>query len=224
MPSEGIQSLRLLGHPIHLLPQKALFLEQLQALILADPHFGKTAHFRKSGIPIPGGPDGSNYKTLEGLMENWQAKTVYILGDLFHSQMNKEWQAFAHCIRQHPQVDFHLIQGNHDILPAATYAEAGLQLHTNPLNLGPFLLSHKPLDKQINEAYNLAGHLHPGIQLQGKGRQGLKLPCFHLKENQMILPAFGHFTGTRAISPGPADRIFAIAEEAVVEFSTNQKL
>lgn len=219
LASEGIKTITLFGQQIHLLPQKALYYEQEQALILADPHFGKTAHFRKSGIPIPNGADESNYQVLDDLLINITVLTVYFLGDLFHSGLNKEWATFAQWMQQYPQINFYLIQGNHDILPVSSYQKTRLVLHPNTLQIGPFLLSHKPLDLIPDGTINLAGHIHPGIHLRGKGRQTLKLPCFYWTEQQMILPAFGHFTGTQPVAPAAEDRIFGIGEGAVRDFS-----
>ncbi len=221
LASEGTKAINLLGQQIHLLPQKALYYEQQQALILADPHFGKTAHFRKYGIPIPNGADESNYKVLDDLLMNIPVQAVYFLGDLFHSKLNKEWEAFANWIQQYPQINFYLIQGNHDILPFSTYQNARIFLYPNALQTGPFVLSHKPLDLIPDGTINLAGHIHPGIHLHGKGRQSLKLPCFYWTEQQMILPAFGHFTGTQPVAPAAEDRIFGVAEEEVRDFSTS---
>ena len=57
----------------------------------------------------------------------------------------------------------------------------------------------------------------PGaVAVGGAGRQTLRLPCFHLKTNQLILPAFGAFTGTHALDPEPGDRFFALTGDAVV--------
>lgn len=41
------------GVLMEFLPQKALWIKDLETLLIADLHFGKAAHFRKSGIPIP---------------------------------------------------------------------------------------------------------------------------------------------------------------------------
>ena len=34
-------------------PQRSIFWEEEKALIVSDLHFGKTGHFRKSGIAVP---------------------------------------------------------------------------------------------------------------------------------------------------------------------------
>ena len=43
----------LLDQTLWLSAERAVFWEEEQSLILADLHFGKTGHFRKSGIGVP---------------------------------------------------------------------------------------------------------------------------------------------------------------------------
>ena len=45
-------------HKLHqqtlwLTAQRSIFWEEQKTLIVSDLHFGKTGHFRKSGIPVP---------------------------------------------------------------------------------------------------------------------------------------------------------------------------
>ena len=40
------------GLNLTLLPEKAVWIDSMGVLLIADLHFGKAAHFRKSGIPI----------------------------------------------------------------------------------------------------------------------------------------------------------------------------
>src|SRR3989344_3761432 len=42
----------------------------------------------------------------------------------------------------------------------------------------------------------LAGRLHPTLRLRGPARDALRAPCFGWGDGQLILPAFGAFTGT----------------------------
>ncbi len=110
-----------------------------------------------------------------------------------------------------------LVLGNHDVLEAADYSF--LQLHTVPLAIPPFILTHEPLPaNHPTELYNLCGHIHPGITLRGRARQSVKAPCFYFGERVGILPAFGNFTGmakATAIS-GSTSHIFAISSDSVI--------
>jgi len=93
------------------------------------------------------------------------------------------------------------------------YEKHRLRLHAESLELDDFILTHEPGEY---DAYNLAGHIHPGVRLQGRGRQRLKFPCFHFSPTQGILPAFGAFTGVHAVRPKKNDLIYIIADERVM--------
>ena len=80
------------------------------------------------------------------------------------------------------------------------------------LNIGPFSFTHEP-KKKPEAQMNIAGHLHPAVQLRGKARSFLRLPCFYFNDWQGILPAFGSFTGMHTLSPKKGDYVFAIANE-----------
>jgi metallophosphoesterase superfamily enzyme len=63
--------------------------------------------------------------------------------------------------------------------------------------------------------YVLAGHLHPAYRLAGR-RDAVRLPCFWFGAKVGVLPAFGDFTGARAISPAAGDRVFVVAGDRVI--------
>ena len=216
------------GTPIHLfetelrlLPEGAIFLPGHNSLLLADLHLGKAAHFRKNGIPLPPQADEANWFTLSKLLDRYPGTEVIFLGDLFHSEYNPDWENMAEFIGHYPDHRFLLVQGNHDILEEHHYREAGLRVCSEPFGLGPFQLSHHPLDKVPGGTYNLAGHLHPGVVLKGKGRQSLRVSCFYFGEDQGILPAFGQFKGRFLLSPDKGSRIFALTGDTVIELSSN---
>jgi metallophosphoesterase superfamily enzyme len=63
----------------------------------------------------------------------------------------------------------------------------------------------------------LAGHVHPGLTLVGRGLQRETLPCFLIGQRGAILPAFGSFTGCSVVQPQPGDRAFVVAQDEVME-------
>jgi metallophosphoesterase superfamily enzyme len=77
-----------------------------------------------------------------------------------------------------------------------------------------FLLTHHPEERE--GFFTLCGHIHPAVEL--KGRQAIsKLPCFFRTGSQMILPAFGEFTGTFVMTPQQGNAIYAITGDMVSE-------
>lgn len=205
------------GQNFHLHPLKAIFWEEESVLLIADLHLGKAAHFRKSGIPVPQGVSDANWDKLISLLIDFQPERVLLLGDLFHSAYNAEWEDFKQIIYQFEAVSFELVLGNHDILDVSQYAAAALIVHNEPYTLGPFLLSHHPMEAIPSGYYNLAGHIHPAVRLSGQGRQGYRLACFYFGESQGILPAFGTFTGMATLQAKKGDRVYVIADDEVLE-------
>jgi DNA ligase-associated metallophosphoesterase len=206
-------------HTMFLLPEKALFLPEQNLLVIADLHIGKVTHFRKAGIPVPREAHISNLSRLSKLMFRIRPARVLFLGDLFHSDHNREWKSLSDWMAQFPHVSFELTVGNHDILPAIYYADAGVRLHPTGLLAGPFLFTHEPGSSPVDGQYIIAGHLHPGVRLTGKGKQSLRLPCFWQGSWQMVLPAFGAFTGLATITPSPDDRIYAVTDTQIFDIS-----
>lgn len=199
-----------------LLPEKAIFWKEREVLLIADTHFGKVNHFRKSGISIPDGAALKNLQILQDLILKTKAREVLFLGDLFHSEMNSEWLFFKDILKSFPEVNFKLVQGNHDVFHEMTYQKGQFEFFEKPLEMGPFIFTHEPMETE-HQLYNLCGHIHPGVKLRGEAKQSLRLACFYFKDKQGILPAFGQFTGLHVVGPKKGERIFVIADNKVID-------
>lgn len=207
--------LEVAGEMMELFPECGLLWTSRRMLLIADLHLGKVNHFRRSGIPVPPRANDKNIEQLVELISYTKPERVVFLGDLFHSHYNSEWEVFGELIRHFVGIDFELVIGNHDIMSDIQYERKGIKVH-DQLKLGPFLLTHHPEETMEENYYNLAGHIHPGVRLVGKGRQAMTLPCFYFGKNQGYLPAFGMFTGIARIHPKKDDRIFVIVDNTVV--------
>lgn len=193
---------------------KTLYWEELDALIISDVHLGKASHFQKSGLPIPAILGHEDLNQIAKLIFDQKPKQVIFLGDLFHSHYNEEWHWFVKWMQHFPEVHFTLVEGNHDqsILP---------QLPENLNACSKFeekniLLTHEPLEEIKPNTFNIAGHIHPGVLLRGKGKQSAKLPCFWMNAQQLIMPAFGNLTGAVKMPVAKA-RIFGILGDELLE-------
>jgi DNA ligase-associated metallophosphoesterase len=215
--SAGI-SFNLLGQDLLLLPEKALYWKQENALIAADVHLGKVGHFRKAGIAVPRDMEQNELAVLSDLVNEHRPDKLILLGDFFHSDINSDWDWFILWRSQFPRLEVILVRGNHDIIDDSYYHNLNIRLH-DQLYIGPFLMLHQPLSEEElehAEGYAFCGHIHPGVRLVGKGRQQITLPCFAFGAHQAILPSFGQFTGRVAIRSNKTDRIFAIAGDKVL--------
>jgi DNA ligase-associated metallophosphoesterase len=205
----------ILDEQFGLYPQKAVFWKSQAALLLSDLHLGKINHFRKAGIPVPAKANDHNLEVFIDLIGMCKPKRVICLGDLFHSHYNAEWEVFGEVVRHFSSISFELVQGNHDIMSKYQYSRKGIEVR-DTLQVGRFLLTHHPLETIPEGLYNIAGHIHPGVSLRGKGRQAMTLPCFYFSERQAYLPAFGKFTGLARIAPKKQDKVFIVAEDKIV--------
>ena len=212
----SFQTTEIRGEKLFLLPEKAIFWEAKSLLLIADLHLGKSAHFRKNGIAVPAIAENKNWSILSELFEKIKPKRVNFLGDLFHSVYNQEWEVFTKLLDSFPEIKFELTLGNHDILDPKLYADSRLTVFENLVE-EPFIFTHEPLEEKSNY-YNLAGHIHPGVKLKGKGNQKTRLACYYFGKNGGLLPAFGSFTGLATIKVKKTDQVFVVVGSEVIAF------
>nr|WP_262916603.1 ligase-associated DNA damage response endonuclease PdeM [Belliella kenyensis] len=202
-----------------LLPERVIYIPSWGALLIADTHFGKAGHFRKAGIPIPEALHEEDLAKLSTLIREFGISDIYFLGDLFHSELNDSWWTLMEFTQQHERVTFHLIMGNHDILPASCYQHQQWKVYDEGLIKENFILTHEPLENVPDGFINVCGHIHPGLTLRGKGKQKMTLPCFYYNNQRLVLPAYGRFTGLVGMQGTSEDQFFVIANDKIVEFS-----
>ncbi|UII23594.1 ligase-associated DNA damage response endonuclease PdeM [Fulvivirga ligni] len=205
------------GEQFLLLSEKALFWEKHRILLIADLHLGKANHFRRSGIAVSQQVNDHNIEKLIQVLNQCQPARVIFMGDLFHSHYNQEWEVFGQVLKYFPAISFELIIGNHDIMSEYQYLKHQLKLHQEPLIIAPFSLSHETMETESEDLYNIAGHLHPGVRLTGKGRQSVKLPCFYFGKEFGLLPAFGEFTGLAIVKPKKDDQVYVVLDKQILK-------
>ncbi|SMG17224.1 putative phosphoesterase [Marivirga sericea] len=216
--------LTLAGEKLLLSEDKIIYWLKEQTVFIADLHLGKTTHFRKSGIAVPIAIIKAEISRIEHIIVKYRPKRIFFLGDLFHSDLNHEWNIFNDFLQLHSSIEFTLIKGNHDILSDKVYQLSTLQIEKEPFYVDPFVLTHHPLENnEVNKnEMNLCGHIHPSISLKGKGKSHLRLACFYLEPNTMVLPAFGRFTGLAKISPSKKGNIFAVLKNSVQQIGSKE--
>lgn len=201
------------GIQLQLQTSRSLFIPKFQMVIVSDVHLGKAGHFRKNGIPISSAIHVDDISRLQTLIDESQPETMLFLGDLFHSDSNNEWHQFTRFLSQNPTVNFILVKGNHDILPAYAYDHANLVV-TPRHDADSLSFTH---EKIADSSFNISGHTHPGVRMRGFAKQQLSLPCFYIGDDFMIMPAFGLFTGSKSVKVKRGDRVFAVTNTEVIE-------
>lgn len=204
-------------HPaISLLPEGAAFFSDSRTLVVADVHLGKSAAFRARGLPVPEGDTARDLARLTALAEKCAAASLVIAGDLFHapSGITAELETALDRFLTTIAVPVILVAGNHDT--KLQRIPAGIRSLPH-LDLGETIrILHDPAHAS-GDRLHISGHWHPVVRIPDGKRTSLRLPCFLFRNNTLVLPAFGSFTGGAVLVTEPEDRVFVALRENVVE-------
>jgi uncharacterized protein len=220
---EGAICIQVHQNTFWLLPQKAIYWVEQQALLVADVHIGKALTFRRLGVPVPTGTTDGNLKKLSQLIEQLKAAKVYVLGDLLHAaaaQDSSVVQAMQRWREQHSNVLIVLIRGNHDEKAGEPASELNIDVVREPYLVQGFNLLHSLNDVTTTQTphlnFSFSGHVHPVVVMSGKGKDRLRIPCFEVSKDHILLPAFGEFTGGFEVQRHNKNRLYAVTNNAVV--------
>ncbi|QZZ20762.1 ligase-associated DNA damage response endonuclease PdeM [Leptothermofonsia sichuanensis E412] len=210
----------ILGVPLQLLPEKAIYIEPLKTLLVADIHLGKSETFQFQGIPISNQVNQVTLDRLHQLCDRLRPQTLWILGDLFHSryalvsEVLDSWTKFLDSI----PTEVHLVVGNHDRALISDLQPFAIHCFTDGIKIGNLVLSHEPQPQQ--NCLNICGHIHPCIRIKTR-LDNLRLPCFYLdtSQNLLMLPSFGEFTGGYDVSLKSDAIAYVVVDHAVIPFN-----
>ena len=158
-------------------PERVIFWEDEKALILSDSHFGKTGHFRKSGVPVPQNIFLEDLQRLFNLLQFYKPEQLIVVGDLFHSKSNKEHLLFEKWRNDFTQLEILLVKGNHDILHRDWYQQIKINVYADePLRINALAFITR-LCSILKDFLNMQMLIFlqaiciPGIHIRGKSRQ-----------------------------------------------------
>jgi uncharacterized protein len=219
MKPDGALAVEAGSETLWLLPGRAAFWRRTATLLVADAHLGKAAAFRRAGIPVPQGTTEENLLRLSTLVDTCRAERIVFLGDLVHDSAARRAAsaAFVSWRWQHSELAVVLVRGNHDRRAGALASEWNVSVVPEPLIEEGFALCHMP--QRVANAYVIAGHTHPGVRLNGRARETVRLPCFWFTQTHAVLPAFGAFTGLADVEPRPGDNVYVEAGDRIIAVS-----
>ncbi len=218
---EGAVCIQVKQNTFWLLPEKALFWLEQNALLVADVHIGKALAFRRLGVPVPSGTTKGNLEKLTSLIDLLKPAKLYVLGDLLHASAAQDLSVVDAMLawrKQHAEVSIVLIRGNHDAKAGAPAPKLDIQVVSEPHSVQDFNLLHAPPDQQLAQApvFSFCGHVHPVVSMNGKGKDRLRLSCFVVSATHILLPAFGEFTGGFEIVRHQHNQIYVVAGSSVI--------
>lgn len=195
----------------------ALYWPAHEALLVADLHLEKGAHFAGRGSFLPPYDTRETLSRLADAIARYAPRHVIALGDSFHSTRG------AHDIGAEDLATLHGLQdgriwtwitGNHDPeIAARVGGSIAVEITIDGINLRHEL-------SLVEAGPQIAGHLHPVARLS-RGGVGLRRRCFVSDGRRTLMPAFGAYTGglnvlneaiADAFTPGEVLRILMLGE------------
>ena len=204
---------------LQLLSEKAIYLPESRALLVADLHAGKSETFQQFGIPVSTQVNQATIERLSQLCDRLRPERLFILGDWFHSShslVDAVLEPWARFLVQRSLATT-LVVGNHDRQLLADVAALSVSITIVPeMEFAGLWLTHAP-EPPTTGGLTLCGHVHPCVTLRS-ALDSLRLPCFYWDRQSrvMILPSFGDFTGGYTLPLTAGVTAFAIAETELV--------
>ena len=206
---------------LKLLPERAAFAPAEKTLFVADLHLGKAATFRAFGAPAPTGVSEETLRRLAELIETVRPEHVAVLGDFTHARAAMTPRLFKSLCAWRARwssLSFTIVLGNHDRGVERAYSECGFSSVNAPAVIAGIECRHHPIDGANGAGpLALAGHVHPVVRLNGPGRDSLRTPCFIVGNRQIVLPAFGEFTGGSLAVPSEGERLLIATGRGVFD-------
>jgi DNA ligase-associated metallophosphoesterase len=187
--------LRIAGNLLQLMPERAVWWPGMRTAVVADVHLGKDQVFRRAGIAIPSAVLDAELNALDGVLCATRCERLLVLGDWVHAPPSdrERWPERVRAWRRrHRELAVDLVVGNHDRDIAPWLREWRITAHREPHSFGGLALFHE-VDPAAPPA-GLSGHLHPVAWLRA-GRERIRLPVFARRDDHLVLPSFGRFTG-----------------------------
>ena len=185
-------------------PDGALYWPEEKLLVVADLHLEKGSAFAKRGVLLPPYDTASTLARLARLVEHYAPRVLIALGDSFHDDHGPLRMSDLDRIKLKGMQrgrDWIWIAGNHD--PDLPPDIGGRFADT--LAIGALTFRHEPSERAPEG--EIAGHLHPVARVAQRGR-AVSRRCFATDGRQLIMPAFGAYTGGLNVRDQAICRLF----------------
>ncbi|MCX7997119.1 MAG: hypothetical protein N2691_05225 [Patescibacteria group bacterium] len=196
----------ILGQTLTISYFRALFWEQNRTLVIADPHLGQPSR-RIS-------PEEELLR-LSDAMEFFSPQRLIVLGDLLADSSIAFRASFRTWREQFRAVELFLVKGSRDILSDRAYRDLRVEPLNKALYEGPFVFSHRPMERPVPNRIVICGQVHPAVALYDPQRMPVRYPCFYFGAAHIVLPAFSEAVRLTEIDPAEQDALYIVTERGL---------
>ncbi|GCC10250.1 hypothetical protein IPdc08_00273 [archaeon] len=185
-------------------PHRAVYIESIDAIVIADLHLGFEGIAAEHGIFIPKIQFKKEMEELKEILKKVKAEKIIINGDVKHEFSETGHHEFREVSRLYTFLKENFdrviqIKGNHDNFIIYVCRKYGVELYDN-LQLGDYFFLHGHEDLKLNSIMTsniITGHEHPAISLYDEVGGKEKVDCFLYgridSKKFLMLPAFSYF-------------------------------
>lgn len=198
-------------------PYPAVYIEDIDAVAIADLHLGYEGIMADSGIFVPKVQFEKEMKVIKKVLEARKPGRVIINGDLKHEFSETSYHEFREvsdflAYLRDTVDEVLLTKGNHDNFLARVASREGVELF-DELELGKYFFMHgdklpKSMEK-VKRKFLIIGHEHPAIALYDEIGVKEKIDCFLYGKNILVLPAFSPLMQGSEINVIPASELLS---------------
>ncbi|MEW6069332.1 MAG: metallophosphoesterase [Candidatus Thermoplasmatota archaeon] len=201
-------------------PYPAVYIEDLDLLVIADLHLGYEGILAEQGIFMPKTQFKKIMKDLAEIIKKRSASKILINGDIKHEFSEtsyhefKEIRDFFYYLNKNFKKII-LIKGNHDNFIYRLTEKYGVELY-DEFASGDYLFIHGHKEKaiaQVEQAIIVLAHEHPAIALYTELGVKEKLKCFLYGEAKgkkiIVLPAVSYFAEGSSVNIIPQHELLS---------------
>lgn len=202
-------------------PYPAIYIEPVDAIVIADLHLGYEGIMAEQGTLIPKVQFKKEMEALKAIIENCNARKIIINGDVKHEFSETSYHEFKEVkdLFIFLKSEFErviLVKGNHDNFIYYITSKYGVELHDS-LCLNEFLFVHgHGVNKEIEElkkGFLIIGHEHPAIVLFDEIGAKEKVDCFlfgGIKNKKiLVMPAFSYLAEGSEVNTMPREEMLS---------------
>ncbi|HAB17561.1 MAG TPA: metallophosphoesterase [Verrucomicrobiota bacterium] len=200
--ASGAGSLRLgLQAGVTLDARRAIYFSEAQTLAVADVHLGYAWVQRQRGALLPVATPDTTYSRLSALLSDYSPREVVVLGDLVHQAValpavERALRALGEILAK--GMTLTVCQGNHDRDLGVLVNQWSLPMRiVSSLRVGRYQLHHGDGEPDVSDfrldsadAIQVIGHEHPALRLGDGVATAVKVPCFLVADEVIVVPAF----------------------------------
>jgi hypothetical protein len=192
---------------IHLDVRRAVYLEATRTLLMADVHLGFEWVQRRRGQMLPLGVPEDGVDRLRGLVRDWGARRVMVLGDWVHAAVELAGvrEAVERFVGVAPGVMWKVVLGNHDRGLGAWLSRWGMGVETvEEWEEGGHRFVHGDgaMREGCGDGWVFSGHEHPALEVGRPGEGQIRVPAFVVGREGVILPAFSSWAAGAPVGRG----------------------